>query len=1125
MGENNITNKVGSLALILMLVCAGFGMIVTSSLMLGGVEAASEGTQTSVVDSNILPINMSTLSSNIDNPINNSVMNSLTNISGNANDSGGSGVKLVEITLEDTSTSLFWNGFNWSISKTWVKVSGTNIWAYDTSSIIWSLGVKYRVQSRATDNLNNIETPSWGTVFYISTQPINVTSSIDVPANNSYVNSLNSISGSATPSINTSVQKVEISINKYTTSNYWDGTGWTSGVSWLNATGNTSWSYNSGSVTWSSNSKYHIRSRATDDKSSVETPSFGNIFTFDDIKPSSSITSPANNSVLSTIDKITGIASDTGGAGIDYVKISIRQSSSGKYYDGCYWVPTPKWLMTSGTTNWFYNIITNQTWSPGAYHVKSMAVDKANNQESPSFGNLFTIQAGPNNLLSTINVPANNSCRNALTSITGNAYATGGLSVNKVEISIKDTGTSNYWSGSGWTSSLKWLLVSGTAPWSYNSGSVTWVSGNQYLGRSKTTHNATVVENPGFGNKFIFDTANPSSLISYPGNNTNLKILYNINGSAGDIGGAGINNVKICLKRCSDSKYYYGGSNTSWYSSSVWLSAYGKTTWTYNVITNTTWQSGKYHVQSRAMDNTGNVENPSFGIIFYINKSPTKPSSTITSLTNNAFLNVLNTISGTATDNRDSAVKQVEISIQQTGDDFYWHGSNWEKDEYWLLATGTESWSYDSSGVVWSSDNHYNIRSRAIDNADNVEVPGAGITYMFDNKPPQNLGIKINNGAKYTRSRLVTLSLSAQDSGSDISQIALSPDGTKWSSWEPFNNTISFELPTGDGEKIVHFKVSDRASNIAITTDTIILDSTPPHSLSISINNGATETISPSVSLNLNAFDDTSGVQKMAFSTDGFNWTSWEAFNQESSYTLLSEDGEMTIYFKVMDIAGNIAEPVYASIRLNTIVPVKDTDNDGYNDDNDAFANDHAASVDSDGDGSPDQWNPGKSEADSTTGLHLDSFPLDHAASVDSDKDGYPDCWNIGKSQKDSVLNLQLDEYPDDPNRHIKTTSATENLEFFPMIILFIVVITIMIMLSAIFRNKRQRRNDQQKFPKKQNEVLKKVKHEIIHDSNPKYSELSDEELKSKLEERFSRGEISRDTYQYLKEYDYNIKP
>jgi len=64
----------------------------------------------------------------------------------------------------------------------------------------------------------------------------------------------------------------------------------------------------------------------------------------------------------------------------------------------------------------------------------------------------------------------------------------------------------------------------------------------------------------------------------------------------------------------------------------------------------------------------------------------------------------------------------------------------------------------------------------------------------------------------------------------------------------------------------------------------------------------------------------------------------------------------------------------YYSIHRKTTVYVMDidSDEDWIVDSFDAFPLDPAASVDRDGDGKPEEWNPGMSEEDSTTGLQLD---------------------------------------------------------------------------------------------------------------------------------------------------------
>lgn len=93
-------------------------------------------------------------------------------------------------------------------------------------------------------------------------------------------------------------------------------------------------------------------------------------------------------------------------------------------------------------------------------------------------------------------------------------------------------------------------------------------------------------------------------------------------------------------------------------------------------------------------------------------------------------------------------------------------------------------------------------------------------------------------------------------------------------------------------------------------------------------------------------------------------------------------DGSVTVYN--YDDFGNRTSVV----TTNSTV---DTDQDGIADYLDAFPNDPAASEDTDGDGYPDQWNNGYSQADSTTGLSLDEFIHNPAEWVDSDGDGAGD--------------------------------------------------------------------------------------------------------------------------------------
>ncbi|WP_455392648.1 hypothetical protein [[Eubacterium] cellulosolvens] len=1246
--------------------------------------------------------------STISTPGNNSVQNTLSSIGGSASDSGGAGVKYVEILLERTNDNKYWGGTNWSISKSWLRTTGKTSWSYTTYSYMWNIGSKYRVQSRATDNAYNTEVPSWGTIFYIQTPGFKVSSSISVPANNSLHNKLNSISGIASAPSNASVTKVEICIKNLTSTSYWSGSGWTGTETWLTATGTVSWSYNSASVIWVSNTKYLIRSKATDNKSNTESPSYGNEFRFDNIKPTSTITSPTNNSALDSLTTITGTASDTGGAGVYYVQICLIRNKDGYYWNGWYWTNNETWLTVSGTTSWTYTHGNTSLSTPGSYHIKSRAVDLANNIETPSYGNIFTIKGV---LGSKINMPVHNSYRRVLNSIYGTATATFGLVVSKVEISIKRNSDTKFWTGSGWTTGTEtWLLTSGTTSWSYNSASVTWDAGKNYRIRSRAEDNKTNKETPSTGNLFYFDDLKPTSNIISPANNTNVSSLTRITGNASDTGGSGVLYVNICVMRYSDGWYWDG---YQWNGTQTWLRASGSTSWDWDYYLNRSWANGKYHIQSKATDKAGNVESPSFGNVFYIGPGPTnktKPSSAISAPAPGAFLNTVSSISGTAIDNSGSGLKRVEVSIKRMSDYKYWDGSLWKASEQWLAATGTSSWSYDCKSVKWTTDVNFNIRSRAVDKKDNVEDPGTGNTFMFDSEPPKSVSVSINSGAKYTKSRTVSLTLQASDSGSGVWEMAFSTDdGKTWSTWESYSRNKSFKLPGGDGEKTVHFKVKDRANNVAsandsiilntkssmsisfivnnaniytntpkvnlyieikniisrfvkiafsndgvqwtewmdfelqstraesgyITTeyilppgdgqkiihykiqdeagnteeylydniildttppeeltvmindgdeytnsdsatlsvdakdslsginemsistdgetwttwepfdqeksltlppsdgektvyvrvtdgaenmreasDNIVLDSSSPYSLAITINNGAEETDSEDVTLQLYAIDDTSGLEAMSFSTDGNVWTPWEPFRYERPFTLPTNDGEKTIYFSVRDGAGNIAQPVITTITLKTPEQIKDSDHDGIPNENDAFPNDPAASIDSDGDNSPDYWNPGKTEADSTSNLHLDAFPDDPAASVDSDGDQYPDDWNPGMSEEDSTTGLKRDAYPNDPERYMESKGADKTESFlFPIILAIVVVIIVVLIISFVVKN-RHRRADE---GVDENKILYEIRNEILNGELPEGSILSDDEINRSVEDKYWRGEISENTYYYLK--------
>ena len=120
------------------------------------------------------------------------------------------------------------------------------------------------------------------------------------------------------------------------------------------------------------------------------------------------------------------------------------------------------------------------------------------------------------------------------------------------------------------------------------------------------------------------------------------------------------------------------------------------------------------------------------------------------------------------------------------------------------------------------------------------------------------------------------------------------------------------------------------------------------------------------------------------------------------------------------------ASGTYANIRFNQSCS-EDEDGDGVADEIDDFPNDPAAAVDSDGDGKPDEWLPGKSAADSVTGLVLDSD--DDNDGVEDSDDAFPKDPRDSADRDGDGLGDNADAYPDDPTQqYLSYTEAIEGL-------------------------------------------------------------------------------------------------
>jgi len=501
-------------------------------------------------------------------------------------------------------------------------------------------------------------------------------------------------------------------------------------------------------------------------------------------------------------------------------------------------------------------------------------------------------------------IPLNNGCYQSLTMVSGICTdPVEGSGINKVEIVLQRLSDNYYWNGKAWSPYLTWLIVNGTNNWTFDTSNVYWLSGVEYNIRSCATDCTSNMEQPSIGNVFSIDMGKPMSWIRYPIDNVWLNQLDEINGEAEDIDGSGLDKIEISIKRVNDQKCW-DSQDKNWVITENWitLDATDMMKWSYN-SSKVKWTTGaQYQISSRSTDKASNIEVPAAGVTFNYDAEPPAQLSIIIN-----------------DDDIFSTKSNVNLSLNAQD-----IGSN---VSLMTLSTDGIKWNpwipFDSrdSLTLPNGDGEKRIYFRVQDLAGNIAEPVFD-TIIFDTTPPEELSIMINDNEKYTNSKIVTLYLNAKDTTAGLGDMALSYDGINWFSWELFKIQRTMSLTSIDGEKSICYKVSDKAGNIAGPIfDSIILDKEPPIWISNSINDGAIETNSTSVTLDLEIIDLYSGVYQLSFSIDNETWNPWVNYTRTTIFTLSGGDGEKTIYIKAKDQAGNIGEPITTTIILNTTSP------------------------------------------------------------------------------------------------------------------------------------------------------------------------------------------------------------
>jgi uncharacterized repeat protein (TIGR01451 family) len=246
-----------------------------------------------------------------------------------------------------------------------------------------------------------------------------------------------------------------------------------------------------------------------------------------------------------------------------------------------------------------------------------------------------------------------------------------------------------------------WQAATGTTDWIY-----TWTlpADGVYTLASRATDHVGHVQTPDPGFAVTVDNTPPTSTIASPTNGQAITAtVYTISGSAAD-NLSGVDKVEVSTN---------GGS--------TWSQVSGTTAWNY--LWNMPGEDNVIHVlKSHARDRASNLESTGVVTVTVDNVRPT--SVIIDPVEGQILTGTTYLVVGTASDG--SGIAKVEVSTDG--------GTSWH------TASGTTNWIYTWTLPMTGT---YTVRTRATDGAQNVEVPGPGVTVRVGQPPEVRIYLPI----------------------------------------------------------------------------------------------------------------------------------------------------------------------------------------------------------------------------------------------------------------------------------------------------------------------------------------------------------------------------------------------
>ena len=267
--------------------------------------------------------------------------------------------------------------------------------------------------------------------------------------------------------------------------------------------------------------------------------------------------------------------------------------------------------------------------------------------------------------------------------------------------------------------------------------------------------------------------------------------------------------------------------------------------------------AGAKTVYAKFRDAAGNWSVPASDTILLDTTAPTTPVVTDDGATTTSTTQLHAT--WTAATDAESGVVAYEYEIRQSSTTGTVIRSS--------TSVGT-ALSVTATGLTLANGANYFIGVRAKNGAGaySTMAYSDGITIWTGAAGTPTGTIVINGGATYTGTPSVTLTLSATDDSGVVAQMQFSNDGVNFSPPETYATTRVWTLPFSAGTKTVSVKFKDGAGNwSAVFSATIILDLTPPGTVTVSDDGAVTSSTTQLHATWTAATDAESGVAEYQY--------------------------------------------------------------------------------------------------------------------------------------------------------------------------------------------------------------------------------------------------------------------